>query len=451
MLKGRKIVNKTVKHCAACQEDFGDRFSFCPVCGESLQVIDENINQEAAVFASSNGVHSEVPKVTANGHENGNGHREENIPAVPLTAPLVSSAPVVTAPVAAAVDADAVTISEPVIENSQSFLHLDEIARQRAIKRTGGKFGRVHTGRGEYQLTMIQPPKSYGRLLTSGAIVGLFLMMSFVVGLFIYDIFSYPLDVAAIDDQVIVLPAYLSNEKPEPEEKIERKDPDKGGGGGGGGDNDPKPPSKGVDAEQARFEPVIRPNKDIVQNDDFELKQQATTVGDQRKTEEGPYGIKSSTSLDPSNGPGRDGGQGTGIGGGQGSGDGTGKGTGRGSGSGGGDGDGNGNGRGTGDNASTAPPPAPKGPPLEPLKILAQPKPGYTEEARKNNITGSVRLRVTFSASGSITSITPVSGLPHGLTEQAIAAARRIQFVPEKRNGVAVSKTKVVEYGFNIY
>jgi TonB family protein len=451
MLKGKKNVNKTVKHCAVCQEDFGDRFSFCPVCGESLQAVDENINQETAVRASTNGTHSEnLTAADVNG--NGNVHREENEPAVvPVTAPLVSATAVTTPLTPSVAEAVPVTATEPVSSDSHSFLHLEEIQRRRALKRAGGKFGHVHTGKGEYHLTMIQPPKSYGRLLTSGAILGLFLMMSFVIGLFIYDIFAFPLDVAAIDDQVIVYPAYLSDEKPEPEEKIERKDPDKGGGGGGGGNNDPKPPSKGVDAAQMKADPVIRPSVNAYQNDNFELKQQATTVGNQPKTEEGPYGIKSSTSTDPSDGPGRGGGQGTGIGGGQGSGDGTGKGTGRGSGSGGGDGDGNGNGRGDGDNVGGAPPPRPKGPPLEPLKILSQPKPGYTEEARKNNITGSVRLRVTFSASGTITSITPVSGLPYGLTEQAIAAARRMQFIPEKRNGVPVSKTRVVEYGFNIY
>jgi len=87
----------------------------------------------------------------------------------------------------------------------------------------------------------------------------------------------------------------------------------------------------------------------------------------------------------------------------------------------------------------------------EPLKILTQQAPGYTEEARNNLIEGTVRVRVTFSASGEITSISPVTSLPFGLTEKAIAAARLIKFIPAKRNGIPVSVSKVVEYRFTMY
>jgi TonB family protein len=82
---------------------------------------------------------------------------------------------------------------------------------------------------------------------------------------------------------------------------------------------------------------------------------------------------------------------------------------------------------------------------------LSQPKPGYTEEGRKNNVTGTVRLRVTFNANGSIGSITPISTLPYGLTEKAIAAAQSIRFEPKKVNGVAQTAVKVIQYGFTIY
>jgi hypothetical protein len=54
-------------------------------------------------------------------------------------------------------------------------------------------------------------------------------------------------------------------------------------------------------------------------------------------------------------------------------------------------------------------------------------------------------------ASGQVGSITPVTRLPHGLTEQAIAAARRINFTPKKVNGVSQSVIVTLEYGFNIY
>jgi TonB family protein len=85
------------------------------------------------------------------------------------------------------------------------------------------------------------------------------------------------------------------------------------------------------------------------------------------------------------------------------------------------------------------------------LRLLAKPKANYTEEARKNGIEGVVRLRVTFSANGQVTSVSLVRGLPFGLTETAIAAARKIKFEPAEKNGVPISVSKIVEYNFNTY
>lgn len=88
---------------------------------------------------------------------------------------------------------------------------------------------------------------------------------------------------------------------------------------------------------------------------------------------------------------------------------------------------------------------------IKPLRLVLSPRAKYTEEARKNNTQGTVRLRVTLAASGGVTSVAVISGLPYGLTEQAIAAARKMVFIPGKRNGVKVSISRIVEYGFNIY
>ena len=60
-------------------------------------------------------------------------------------------------------------------------------------------------------------------------------------------------------------------------------------------------------------------------------------------------------------------------------------------------------------------------------------------------------MRVTFLPSGQVGSVSPVSGLPYGLTEQAIAAAKQIRFEPAKKNGVPVTSVAIVEYNFNIY
>ncbi len=83
--------------------------------------------------------------------------------------------------------------------------------------------------------------------------------------------------------------------------------------------------------------------------------------------------------------------------------------------------------------------------------IAMKPQPEYTESARLKKVTGMVRLQVAMLNNGSIGAISVVNELPDGLTESSIAAARKILFVPAKKDKVAVSVTKVVEYHFNIF
>ena len=85
------------------------------------------------------------------------------------------------------------------------------------------------------------------------------------------------------------------------------------------------------------------------------------------------------------------------------------------------------------------------------LRLLSKPSPSYTDAARQNNVQGKVVLRVIFSADGSVGSVTPMSGLPYGLTERAIAAARQIKFQPAMKDGRAVSVSMLVEYNFSVY
>ena len=84
-------------------------------------------------------------------------------------------------------------------------------------------------------------------------------------------------------------------------------------------------------------------------------------------------------------------------------------------------------------------------------RVLFKPEPQYTEEARKNSITGTVILRVVFSRTGEVTNIRAMQSLQGGLTEKAIAAARQIRFVPATRNGQPVSMYMQLEYNFNLY
>jgi len=84
-------------------------------------------------------------------------------------------------------------------------------------------------------------------------------------------------------------------------------------------------------------------------------------------------------------------------------------------------------------------------------RLLSKPEPQYTEEARRNQVTGTVVLRVVFSSSGDVTQIRALHTLPFGLTERAIAAARQIQFVPAVKGGQPVSVAMQLEYNFNLY
>lgn len=84
-------------------------------------------------------------------------------------------------------------------------------------------------------------------------------------------------------------------------------------------------------------------------------------------------------------------------------------------------------------------------------RLLTKPEPQYTEEARRNQVSGTVVLRVVFSSSGEVVQIRAVRTLPFGLTERAIAAARQIQFVPAVKGGQPVSVAMQLEYNFNLY
>jgi TonB family protein len=83
--------------------------------------------------------------------------------------------------------------------------------------------------------------------------------------------------------------------------------------------------------------------------------------------------------------------------------------------------------------------------------IVFKPEPSFTEEARRNNVTGVVRLRVVFTDDGKVKGISVIKVLPDGLTEKAINAARHILFFPAQFDARNVSQYATLEYNFNIY
>jgi TonB family protein len=84
-------------------------------------------------------------------------------------------------------------------------------------------------------------------------------------------------------------------------------------------------------------------------------------------------------------------------------------------------------------------------------RVLSKPEPLYTEEARKNQVAGIVVLRCVFAANGRVLMCRVLSGLSDGLTESALASARRITFNPATKDGKPVSTWMELQYHFNLY
>jgi TonB family protein len=258
----------------------------------------------------------------------------------------------------------------------------------------------------------------------------------------------------------------IPNEQPTPDEGTAGLNKGKGGGskpkqekpggGGGGGREEQKPASFGKTPQASLTVPqVVAPDPHPPAIKNPVLPVAATVVADPLLVPPDArnlaYGDPKSKSTDPSSGPGTGNGIGTGKGGGIGPGEGGGIGPGRGGNIGGGDyheggGGAGGGGGGTdynkifsGKDVSSK------------ARVLSKPEPQYTEEARKNQVTGTVVLRAVFTSGGQVTNIRAVSGLPNGLTERAIAAARQIKFIPATKDGRAVSMYIQLEYNFNLY
>jgi periplasmic protein TonB len=83
-------------------------------------------------------------------------------------------------------------------------------------------------------------------------------------------------------------------------------------------------------------------------------------------------------------------------------------------------------------------------------RVTKKPKPEYTKEARKHQIEGTVILRCVFRASGEVTDISVIQGLPDGLAERAIEAAKKIKFKPAMKDGHPVSMWMELQYNFNL-
>jgi TonB family protein len=437
-------MGKIVKYCNSCDEGFGERFTFCPVCGASLQAFEMNPLtgkvEEPAPEPTPPQVVAEPPV------EEVAKHVEPDVATVaaPVAAASIFESHVEPEQVKAAEPVNEVTAQTPVEETvDHEYDYLDMPATTPSYAYTPSAASAPVDE--SYHLTMIEETNGKQR---NGLLIGASIfMLSFVAFATLYSLFSIALDVNSIGDTTSL--AYLTDEVPVPVDD-EKPKPDKSnaGGGGGGGKNEPTPASRGDLVNQTEH-PLRPPDaNDIKMTDPLPLPPASTQGNMKFPPKYDRTGLPNGLDGAASNGMGSGGGLGNGFGTGQGNGSGSGAGNGNGSGYGNGNGRGNGNGNGDGNDG--APPPSAMAV-TSALKVLSKPRAQYTDQARTNNVQGVVRLKITLNANGSVGSITPLNNLPYGLTEQAIAAARQIKFEPRKVNGVPQSSIVTFEYSFTIY
>jgi periplasmic protein TonB len=203
------------------------------------------------------------------------------------------------------------------------------------------------------------------------------------------------------------------------------------GGGGGGGDRDKLNAPKGALPKTAREQ--ITPPAVVVRNENPKLPVVPTVVAPDIKL---PAMANLGDPLANVTGPASNG---TGFGGGIGSGNGGGVGSGRGPGVGPGWGGGYGGGAYRVGGGVSAP------------RVLSQPDPEYSEEARKAKYQGTVVLWVVVGPDGRTHDIRVQRSLGMGLDEKAMEAVRTWKFDPAKKDGQPVAVQINVEVNFRLY
>lgn len=368
----------------------------------------------------------------------------EPAPPAFIAEPVVEAAPEIILP-----EPEPVLVPEPKVKETHPAIaaapvYVSKPLDADAVNKVGSE---KYTDDGLFHVTVIEEKDTGKRnWLLLGAT---FLVTATLLGGIVANLFSQSLDIGAINDEISRASLIDLDPMTVEEEQQQKKEKDDAGGGGGGGREEKTPTSRGDLADQTE-KPIRPPDAKVPRLDDPALVLPPPSTKGNKKFDKtnGVWGDPNSQYSTLSNGDGSGGGQGSGVGTGQGSGRGTGAGSGNGSGFGNGNGNGNGDGDGDGDASIGMPP---KSGPTTALNVTYKPKPSYTDAARQNQVQGKVALRVTFLASGGIGNISTVKGLPNGLTEQAIAAARAMRFTPAMVNGVRRDTVRTVEFSFAIY
>jgi TonB family protein len=437
-----------MKQCSTCQDEFADRFSFCPVDGTPLTELSAAAAEASPV---SDGV----------------------------TPHLASAATVASAPTMALVPAgeyhltfvDDTGLTRRLMEEIRGVAHNSQLTWPEFKRDPFGYMGRMISGYGTLLWRFFS-----SRNVAIATSTALMVVLSLVI--LVIVIGKYQKKEVAYNQEDLIVQQWLPTDDIPAEE--EKSEPDKGvgtgeggrvgfnkgkgegslpqpkkaGGGGGGGQQEALPVQQGkipppseIPGKLPTLPPLRQPPLPVAGiNIDRALWKDLPydRYGDPRSN---------STATSAGTGTGNGMGNGTGAGIGEGQGEGFGKGRGRNMGGGDPADGGGGSGGGTGRDGSLVDYNRVFNPKEvnQKARILSRPEPQYTEDARKNQVSGTVVLRAVFSSGGQVTNIRTVSGLPYGLTERAIAAARQIRFTPAMKDGRAVSQYIQIEYNFNLY
>lgn len=528
----------TMKFCNTCQEQFAERFSFCPVDGTPLGTA-----PAPSVIEPAREIESSYPVAEREAYERGeeSGFFEA---AAPSTASIAAAAPS-TPRIAAAARTTNLGEYHLTILEDEGLLYrlageLREVAHnyqltwpefkrdpfgfvKRSVQGYGQVVGRFFASRDVVIATMISllamvalvgmifvldrasagisrkglivvalvgfcgllglfatwmsrergaavigARPSDSRNVLSGIVTSFAVVLAVIGGALFWDMHQKAKAAAQSDEDEVIVQNMIDipNEQPTPDEGTagmakgngggSKPKQEKAGGGGGGGREEQTPASFGkLPQADLRIPQVVAPDPHppVIKNP--ALPMPATLDADPvlfpPDTRQLNYGDPKSKSTATSSGPGSGNGIGTGTGGGVGPGEGGGYGPGRGGNTGGGDRHEGGGGPGGGGGGTDYNRVFSGKDVTSKARVLEKPEPTYTEAARKNQITGTVVLRAVFSSGGQVTNIHAVSGLPDGLTERAIAAARMIRFIPATKDGHNVSMWMELQYNFNLY
>jgi TonB family protein len=472
----REYSNEVVKmkHCPTCNEEFADKFGFCPVDGTPLTASVSAVPASAGVAAATG---SEGLNVTMNRAD------EPSLETIspPLPPPSINNAPendteswstITSSTGVADRDEYHLTMLEDIGLRRRLTVNLRNVAEESRLtwpefkRDPAGYAKRAAIGYGAATRKFFSQEN-----VALATLAGIFAVATVVILAVVFSRLQERNILAPNEDQLThIMDIPLDQEEPPPPDRGvgandqgrvgfnrgrgegSRPEPARAGGGGGGGQNEPTPPQRGMPPAPGVIPDRIptTPPPPTVQrlppsgpDYDVALRPPVSNL---------PFGVPTGQTETRSAGPGTGEGIGTGRGTGVGQGDGRGVGPGNGRNMGGGDPrDGGG---GSGGSSGGNPDPNRVYRTSEVTRryvIISKPEAQYTEEARRNSVMGTVTLRAIFSSSGQVTNIVPVQRLPHGLTEQAIAAARRINFTPAQVNGRPVSTHVTLQYSFQIH